>query len=1087
MKKLLLLGVMAFAGLTSQAVTVEGYLDRSSWTVTACSWISEGGGSGPASAMIDDNLNTYYHQNWSNDTGRGTHWFIIDMGSEQEIDGVDIWGRQGHLNGHILEGKIYLSTTAFEAFADHDAAKAYYEDEANEPVATINYEYAESTRNDVQSSRFASTNARYILVVTNATSANHLCVAEVKAHQTIDIDTRIDIDRTGWNVTPCSWIADGGSNGPISNIFDDDLSTYWHSNWSNDKAMDAYHWLMIDMGASDQINGFKYWRRQGNSNGQFLKGKVYVSETPFTSFADHDAAKAFHDDAANEPAATFTFTYTEDADGVRVCEFPKAATGRYVLVILSEAGANSVGRHACCSEFKLFKDASAAEAMWNFYVNHKTYAYAYNELGLISHLVSGELPSINVPADATEANVKEKAVAFNNAVNAYIQSFDKVQVVIKNHYRRADKPYMGVVTVGNTAKINTVAAGNPDAVWEICVVDGGIQLYNRTTGYYIGASQNLVFAANAQTYTLRSINGDYVAFAKGNSNNLLNVDGGSNNLTSWSDLSDQGSSWEVALANAENCVYANPEVSTADAPKFYRIVNARWMWSRSAPGMAVNGENQDGNGNGETNKRSEPVLPGAYWRVESVNDESGVKLINLTGYELTFDGQNPTTLTDNGSTFYLVKQEDAQFNGYNVYAISSEATPTSNSCIDVSGDGTKVCWNPVNEGRGNNNNGSAWYFIPATDSEVAIATNTYINSIITRCNIGVDSALDELFGEGFAQSITPYEATVAGVNAAKHTEGLVDGIQDAVNAKVPELVGRHYLLHNKNTSYSNCYMTLTTDDEGNSATAPTSNAADVNALWSFIPSGEGYLVTSEATGKALTLTKVQSAPIPAAEEGLPYSIAYNQTVKGFYISLIPCEQNADDIYQAYYSIHQSNNDNVCKWIANNIPGSHWMLEPAAELEEELELEIELGVEEGTHQIVLPEGVELNTHESAANHVITITPQVPEEISLFAVEPGEDGVHTIAASDFTDGKAQISGLQEGNYVLSVPAGMFIVNGKPSAAHNLLFAVDADGYTTGIEEVAPAVAAETVVYDLQGRRVNGNAKGLLIVNGQKVYRK
>ena len=1081
MKKLLLLGALAITGFVANAAD-ESYLDRTGWTVTACSSIDEGGGSGPASAMIDDNLSTYFHQSWASDTGRGTHWFIIDMGSEQEFHGLDIWGRQNHINGHIEEAKIYASNTPFEQFASHDAAKEYYDNNENKPVGYVFYEYNQATRNDVQKSRFFPVTARYILVVTNKTSENHLCIAEVEAvGGSVAFDNVVDLDRTDWVATVCSEAREyeGDAGGYATNMFDDDLSTYYHQNWLTDNSAEAYHWMIIDLGESETIDGFKYWRRQGNGNGQFLEGNVYVSDTKFEEFTDNNAAMSYYHNAANNPVGNFTFSYNSNANDVRICNFDRTATGRYVMVILSESGKSQGGRHMCCAEFKLFKGGVANREIWKSSINVGAYNVAHNFALLREATPNTPFPSMSVPEDLTAENYAEKVEAMNDGLANYPSTFNKAQIVIRNPYRRSGKPYMAAIPLGNGVKFNTTTLGNPDAVWELRIKNNMIQLLNRNTGLYIGSSQNAVLEAGAQSYVPRRINNNYVAFSKAGRStlSLLNVDGGANDLTEWGSASDQGSSWSVAPASKDNCIYALPEASNDSNVKYYRIVNARWMYNGEAPCMAVNGENQIGSGNGETNARGYATFPGIYWRVDSVSEGDGVKLTNLTGYELTYSGQNLTTLTDNGSTFYLVQQTDAQFNQYNVYAISSVSEPTNTSCIDVSGDGTKVCWNPVRDKSGNGNNGSAWYFILATDEEIATATETYINNVASR--VTVDPELDNIFGEGFAASISPeFEHTVASVNDVKKGGGIT-AIQDAVNAKVPALVGHHYLLHNKNTNYSNCYMTLTTDSVGNSTTAPTANAADVNALWSFIPSGEGYMVTSEATGKALTYINAQSEPIPAAEVGLPYSIAYNQNVKGFYITLIPCAENEGQ-NRNYYSLHQGNNDLVCKWAAGDIPGSHWMLEPAAAIV----MEVALGEEDGVHEVVLPEGAEFNTHESAANHVITITPQVAEEISLFAIAPDENGVHTIAASDFTDGKAQISGLQEGNYVMSVPAGMFVVNGKPSAAHSLLFAVNNDGSTTGIDEVAPA-AAEMVVYDLQGRRVNGNAKGLLIVNGRKVF--
>ena len=65
-------------------------------------------------------------------------------------------------------------------------------------------------------------------------------------------------------------------------------------------------------------------------------------------------------------------------------------------------------------------------------------------------------------------------------------------------------------------------------------------------------------------------------------------------------------------------------------------------------------------------------------------------------------------------------------------------------------------------------------------------------------------------------------------------------------------------------------------------------------------------------------------------------------------------------------------------------------------------------------------------------------------------------------------------------------MFLVNGKPSAAVNSTFCVSANGEATGIKVVTFDGAGE-VIFDLQGRRANGSANGLIIVNGKKTLRK
>jgi len=164
------------------------------------------------------------------------------------------------------------------------------------------------------------------------------------------------LDRTGWNVTPCSEDSrEGNGNGYARCILDDNVETYWHSNWDSDVAATNNHWFVLDMGAVVTLDGFDYWRRQNNQNGQFYTGKAYVSEDAFSfQTGDHDAAKAWLENAGNVTAGEFSFTYDADANSVRRCLFPESVTGRYLLVIITNSGSNNVGKHACCGEFKPF-------------------------------------------------------------------------------------------------------------------------------------------------------------------------------------------------------------------------------------------------------------------------------------------------------------------------------------------------------------------------------------------------------------------------------------------------------------------------------------------------------------------------------------------------------------------------------------------------------------------------------------------------------------------------------------------------------------------------------------------------------------
>ncbi len=1088
MKKILLLGALVLAATTSKAEDLmEGYLTRTNWSATSCSWIQDTNTCGPLSCMFDDDMTTYFHQNWSEDKADGTHWLIVDLGKEETINGIDIWGRPDQVNGHILEGKLYASATPFTAFADHAAAKAWYDNADNVPVGEIHYQYAEATRGDVRSVRFDEMTARYILLVTDQTKNNHLCISELQVQG--KIPPRVDINHSDWTVTTCSVRDD---EGPVANMFDDNKDTYFHQNWGNDKALDTYHWMMFDLGKEEHVDGFKYWRRKNNTNGQFLTGKVYVSNDPFTAFTTHNgdenAAKAYYEDATNVAAGQFSFNYDKNPESVRICDFTKRATGRYVLIILSEAGANDVGRHLCCSEFRLFTLLTAADLanMYEESIDATLLERAGNLAALGSFIGKGGVPEVVAPADITIANFNEKVEAGNASIQSYIDSFNE-QLIYIRHASRRQNAYLTVAPKGNDVRINTSVQPTADAVWQVRLLDNntGFQLYSRTAGMWFSTSNGTpIMQANIAEVLTSQLSADgNLRIIKAADGKGINVDTYTNDLV-WYGAGDAGSQWTASATSLDEQVFAEPEVSTAAAPKYYRLMNARSMYDKAASNMAVNGENQDGDGNGETITRSNASIPGVYWRLETSGD--GVKLINLTGYEFTIPeaAKALVTATDNGSTIYVIKQTHNQFHGVNAYAISQTAEQGDATCLDVSGNNAgKICWSPSRESNGNGNNGSAWYFLLASDNEVANATAAYVEAVKDRM-ILANGQLAELLGQEAYEATTEYsyagESTVAALNAAKASgnyakvDSIYNAIDSIVSANVSALANRHFLVHNRNANYSNCYLTVSEDH-----TAPTSDASDVNAVWSFVPSGAGYLMTSAATGNSLSYTTGTSQAIPVVEEGLPYSIGYNSRLHAFNFTLVP----TDDVTNvSYYALHQGGNSLVCKWIANNIEGSHWTLE----LLSEADVEINPVIETNGHRITLPEGVELNDHESAAGHQMTITRIVDVEAAAARRVAPVDGVHTITATDFDENKSvELEGLEEGKYKIEAPAGMFLVNGKSSAAVSRSFTVHSDGSTTGVKEIsAEAANGVQVIFDLQGRRLSAPIKGVNIINGKKV---
>ena len=105
--------------------------------------------------------------------------------------------------------------------------------------------------------------------------------------------------------------------------------TIWHSNWSDGLSKHP-HELVIDLGATYHVSGFRYLARQdGGWNGAFAKTEFYVGNSP-TDFGS--------------PAAQVTFTKDRKAQSAKC---GKPVRGRYLKVrVLSEVNGGAWGSAA---------------------------------------------------------------------------------------------------------------------------------------------------------------------------------------------------------------------------------------------------------------------------------------------------------------------------------------------------------------------------------------------------------------------------------------------------------------------------------------------------------------------------------------------------------------------------------------------------------------------------------------------------------------------------------------------------------------------------------------------------------------------
>ncbi len=196
------------------------------------------------------------------------------------------------------------------------------------------------------------------------------------------------IAKTGWSVSASSWITEDATSGPVGTVIDNNIATYWHSNWGSGYSEtngggrgggtttalnDVPEYLIIDLGAVNNIGGIGYVPRNKNGalegNGALADYKVYISETAFTVpvLATNDNKKKVLD--LTNPAIEGTLTYTNANE--QYLKTTTSVSGRYIMLVwLSGTGpAGSGNYHATCAELNVYTWSETAPVPVEFTYN----------------------------------------------------------------------------------------------------------------------------------------------------------------------------------------------------------------------------------------------------------------------------------------------------------------------------------------------------------------------------------------------------------------------------------------------------------------------------------------------------------------------------------------------------------------------------------------------------------------------------------------------------------------------------------------------------------------------------------------------
>lgn len=90
--------------------------------------------------------------------------------------------------------------------------------------------------------------------------------------------TNKQLSKDGWSADACSQQTDEvgtGKDGAALDVVDNNLNTYWHSNWSGSDKCDGMHTLTVDFGKTITFDNLEYVARPGAGNGTWTRAVVY--------------------------------------------------------------------------------------------------------------------------------------------------------------------------------------------------------------------------------------------------------------------------------------------------------------------------------------------------------------------------------------------------------------------------------------------------------------------------------------------------------------------------------------------------------------------------------------------------------------------------------------------------------------------------------------------------------------------------------------------------------------------------------------------------------------------------------------------
>ncbi len=921
----------------------------------------------------------------------------------------------------------------------------------------------------------------------------------------------VSFPRKNWDIKACSERSGttAGTDGVARLIIDDDLNTYWHSDWtSTDCTGSSSHanWFLIDCGEEVTFSDFSYTSRASGTNGIFTDYQLFTS----TEAISEDEVDTYI--AQHEPSVTGTIASTSGLTTMVHLD-GKEITARYLLMVRPHTDSNNYGS---CADFQIYTndaDAKAAQAQIDAYRSSlETY------VSVLSPVIDSSLISAFNGYKQGSFDAETECANLDALAADCFNYLDKQTYYIYNTRRGQ---YLTAKSANDGSSTNTVAYTTDPAKWQIRQVTSGeryFRLFNPCTQAYIStsvASQTTDESSAQQFYFFSNSGGENktdnsVSIRLKDSDNGLNVDTEiyHSNLTTWA-YNDGGSSWDLSFV-------ATP-VSDIQAGSYYRIRSNRGYYNQTGGSlMTVNGIlAENGIDNDPVSLTHDGTNAGTIWQLQAVDGvDGGYKLINIIAdYD---EGQyglyRPTgtkqqvALSADPATYYLIDASTCFSQKFpNGVAISSENSATGNTCIDVSGDGKPIGdeWHPaISTNDGVDNQGSVFYLEEVSMNDYYNTAYAYSMSLPTTPNITEDAAtvLSTVTDLAKVPALYPNAVNLTGI-AVDYSEAMGDIAEaivlyrEALATEFPEddfdaavadfyaqPIGKH-IQFNQGTYW------LGADDSSNVINSVADGKTYLSTIWQFEAAPEGstlpYIVKNVASGKYLGYQTFNSqATYPVVAD------AADAHIFGFLRN--GCGENQVRLTNGVAE-GDSNNKN-CIYLADG-SAKIWgngvgqtILTVSGVVYDEMEYP---ATDDNKVSFA-----NVSKNEHCGDLKITLKPisttSTPAEApAIRRITAQDDGSYVIDDSDIDEnGTITIPNdgtVASGNYLLTVPAGYFVdTDGNLNAEFSDTFTIGESGTVTSIDEltVDALEAAPAAIYDLQGRRVASPRAGQVYIQGGKL---